>query len=110
MRVLAFRKRLINKTGEKEETVDMCKALQDLYDEGIEKGIAQGIEQGIEKGIAQGIEQGIEKGIEQGMREGAETERMEIARRLLGILDMQTIAEKVGLTKEQVHQLEEQPQ
>ena len=78
----------INKTGEKEETVDMCKALQDLYDEGIEKG--------------------IEQGLRQGMREGAETERMEIARRLLGVLDMQTIAEKVGLTKEQVHQLEEE--
>lgn len=34
--------------GEKEEvTVDMCKALQDLFDEGIEQGMEQGMEQGV---------------------------------------------------------------
>lgn len=84
--------KVINKAGEEEEKVDMCKALQDLYDEGIEKG----------------IEQGIEKGIKQGIKEGAENERMEIARRLLGVLDIQMIAEKVGLSKEQVIKLKEE--
>lgn len=38
--------------GEKEEvTVDMCKALQDLFDEGIEQGIEKGIEKGMEQGV-----------------------------------------------------------
>lgn len=80
--------KVINKAGEEEEKVDMCKALQDLYDEGIEKG--------------------IEKGIKQGIKEGAENERMEIARRLLGVLDIQMIAEKVGLSEEQVIKLNEE--
>lgn len=38
--------------GEKEEvTVDMCKALQDLFDEGIEQGMERGMERGIEQGV-----------------------------------------------------------
>ena len=64
-----------------EESVDMCKALQDLYDEGIEVGI----EKGIEKGMALG--------------------KMDIAKRLLDILDVETIAEKVGLPLEVILKL-----
>lgn len=41
---------------EREGNVNMCKALDDLYNEGIEKGMAQGIAQGIEKGIRNLIE------------------------------------------------------
>lgn len=72
----------------------MCKALQDLYDEGLEKEIEEG------------IQKGIQKGLEEGIREGAENERMEIAKRLIGVLDIQMIAEKVGLSVEQVMSLE----
>ena len=42
------------KKEEGKETVDMCKALEDLYNDGIEQGIECGIEQGIERGIEQG--------------------------------------------------------
>ncbi|MEO2239520.1 hypothetical protein ABE547_09940 [Dorea sp. YH-dor226] len=42
------------KKEEGKETVDMCKALEDLYNDGIECGIEQGIERGIERGIEQG--------------------------------------------------------
>ena len=45
--------------NESEESVNMCKAIQDIRLEGIEQGIAQGIE----KGVAQGVEQGVEKTI-----------------------------------------------
>lgn len=61
----------------REEKVDMCKALQDLYDEGVEKGIKQGIEQGIEA----------------------------VARKLIGVLDIETIAEKTGLPLEVIKKM-----
>ena len=50
----------------------MCNLSQGIFEEGMEKGMAQGIERGMEKGIAQGMERGIEKGIAQGMEKGIE--------------------------------------
>ena len=50
-------------SGKSKEVKNMCQAVDRIEEQGIEKGIKQGIEQGIEKGIKQGIEQGIEKGI-----------------------------------------------
>ena len=64
--------------NKREEQVDMCKALQDLYDEGIETG----------------------------MEAGKEAERLTIAKKLLDILDVETIAEKVGLSVEEVLKLQ----
>ena len=56
-----------------ERTVsEMCNLSQGIFEEGMEKGMAQGIERGMEKGIAQGIAQGIERGIAQGMEKGIE--------------------------------------
>lgn len=46
-----------------ERTVsEMCNLSQGIFEEGMEKGMAQGMEKGIEKGIAQGMEKGIERG------------------------------------------------
>ena len=54
-----------------ERTVsEMCNLSQGIFEEGMEKGMAQGIERGMEKGIAQGIEKGSEQGIERGMEKG----------------------------------------
>lgn len=39
--------------------MSMCKALQDILNEGIEKGMAQGIEKGREEGMAQKLEDNI---------------------------------------------------
>lgn len=66
--------------GEREETVDMCKALQDLYDEGIEVGI--------EKGMA--------------------LEKLDIAKKLLDILTLETVAEKVRLPLEEILKLKDE--
>ena len=60
------------KAKESGGNVDMCKAIQDIRQEGYEQGIEQGIERGIEQGIERGIEQGIERGIEQGIERGIE--------------------------------------
>ena len=56
-----------------ERTVsEMCNLSQGIFEEGMEKGMAQGIERGIEKGMEKGIAQGIERGIAQGMEKGIE--------------------------------------
>ncbi|SFV54183.1 hypothetical protein MNB_SV-12-887 [hydrothermal vent metagenome] len=50
-----------------------------------------------EKGIEKGIKKGIEKGLERG--------KIEIAKNLLDILDIETIALKTGLTVEEIEKL-----
>ena len=55
----------------------------------------------MEEGIVQGIQQGIEKGIEQGI----EQQKNKIAKSLLDVLDDETIAEKTGLTINQIKEL-----
>jgi len=54
-----------------------------------------------EKGMEKGIKKGIEKGIEKGKLE----EKIEIARSLMDILDIETISLKTGLTVEEVREL-----
>jgi predicted transposase/invertase (TIGR01784 family) len=51
--------------------------------------------------MEEGIQQGIEKGIEQGI----EQQKIKIAKSLLDILDDETIAEKTGLTINQIKTL-----
>lgn len=56
-------------------------------------------------GLEAGLERGIEQGIEKGMEQGAMRERQRLARQLIGLLDEQTIADKTGLSLEEVRQL-----
>ena len=58
-------------------------------------------EQGLEEGRKEGIEKGIEKGMEKGMKK----EKIEIAKNLLDILDIKTIALKTGLSEEEIKRL-----
>ena len=60
------------KISKGEEKVDMCLAIQQMIDDGVQQGIKQGIKQGIEQGIGRGIELGMEQGIEQGIKQGIE--------------------------------------
>ena len=50
--------------SEKEERKewDMCKALEDIRQEGFEEGMERGIEHGIERGIERGRELGVDQG------------------------------------------------
>ena len=44
--------------------VDMCKAIEEMIQDGRMEGLNQGLEQGIKQGIEQGIEQGLQAMIE----------------------------------------------
>ena len=47
------------KMDESEETIDMCKAIQDLQDEAMQTGIQTGMQTGIQIGIQTGMQNGI---------------------------------------------------
>ncbi|MBL4903980.1 MAG: PD-(D/E)XK nuclease family transposase, partial [Desulfocapsa sp.] len=71
----------------------------------VESSYTIGVMKGEKRGIAQGIEQGIEQGIVQGMAEGEKQKAMEIARNLIDVLDLRTIALKTGLTEQEIVKL-----
>lgn len=52
----------ISSTDKRREYVDMCKALEDLYNSGVNSGIEQGIEQGAEAKLMEQIEKKLAKG------------------------------------------------
>ena len=64
----------LNKQGWIEEGIErgIEKGIERGREEGIEIGREEGIERGIEKGIEKGIERGMEKGREEGMEKGRE--------------------------------------
>lgn len=41
--------------NEKGEEMDMCKALEDLYNDGVSQGISQGLSQGVSQGVENAI-------------------------------------------------------
>ncbi|MCL2166140.1 MAG: Rpn family recombination-promoting nuclease/putative transposase [Clostridiales bacterium] len=59
-----------------------------------------------DKGKEEGLEEGLELGREKGREEGREEARLEDAKSLLGILDIQTIAQKLRLSTEEIAELE----
>ena len=56
----------INVEQEEREELDMCKALEDIYNDGVQDGIEQGRQSGIAEGEAHGKELGITEGKELG--------------------------------------------
>jgi predicted transposase/invertase (TIGR01784 family) len=63
--------------------------------------VIKGIQQGIEQGIQQGIEQGIQQGIEQGIQQN----KVEIAKKMLNLVDDQIICQTTGLSIAEVEAL-----
>ena len=47
MKAFLNMKQIPGETEQKEEMVDMCKAIQEMYDDGVKDGIQQGVERGI---------------------------------------------------------------
>lgn len=60
---------------------------------------------GVRKGMKKGLEQGMVKGIKQGVAKGEQKKAMEIAKNLIDVLDVETIARKTGLTEEEISSL-----
>ena len=79
--------------AEREESVNMCTALERLAEENRQRGIEQGIEQGIERGIAQG--------------RCEERDATVKALLLQGLLPEQKIAEAVNISMEQLQEIKE---
>ena len=65
------------------------------------------IEIGIRKrALQEGLEEGRKEGLVEGHREGSLHKAREIAKELLDVLDKPTIAEKTGLSMEEIEALE----
>lgn len=52
-----------------------------------------------------GIEKGIQEGMQKGIEEGEKNKAIEIAKSLLDVLDLETIALKTGLSKDEINSL-----
>ena len=60
----------------------------------------------LQRGVSLGTECGIEIGTERGIEIGANRAKLETAKALIGLLPIEVIAEKIGLSPETVSGLE----
>lgn len=81
LRVLLGSEGSLKEMEEKTGGIDMCKALDDLYQDGVKKGVEQGIQQGVEQGIHQGIKAFIADYREEGFSD--EKIRIKLVKRFL---------------------------
>lgn len=65
----------------------------------------EGHEKGLEEGLQKGLTEGLQKGLEAGLLKGDRAAREAIARSLLEVLDVKTIALKTGLSIQEIEQL-----
>ena len=61
----------------KEGTVDMCQALIELYQDGVNEGLETGRQEGLKAGRQEGLEAGRQEGLEAGRQEGLKAGRQE---------------------------------
>ncbi len=80
--------------------------VESSYGMGKLEGKLEGLEIGLEKGKEIGLEKGKEIGLEKGKEIGRKEERKALARKLLDLMDVDTIARTTGLTTEEVAALE----
>jgi predicted transposase/invertase (TIGR01784 family) len=71
----------------------------------ITKAAKENLEQGRKEGRQEGLQQGLEQGLEQGLAQGLRLKAYEIARKMLGVLEDQAIADMTGLTLEELQSL-----
>jgi len=74
-----------------------------IWDE--KEKVRTALEKGLRKGKAEGLQEGMEKGKAEGLQEGEKKAKLEIAKNLLDVLDNETIAQKTGLTAEEIESL-----
>ena len=54
-------KQIPGEAEHKEEMIDMCKAIQEMYDDGVKDGIQQGVEQGRTELLKEQIQRKLKK-------------------------------------------------
>jgi len=86
---------------------DMNNVVETAKDEGWEAGVEKGKAEGLEKGMAEGLEKGLEKGLAEGLEKGEKKKAIDIAKKLLEILDAETIAEKTGLSIAEIEKIKQ---
>ena len=62
--------------GKRKGNVNMCKALEDLYNSGVNLGMEKGMEKGIEKGMEKGAEAKLLEQIEKKLMKGKSVEKI----------------------------------
>ena len=87
----------VNEAGMTAEELELQEKRYDFIR--IQKG---SVELAEEKGLEKGRVEGREEGLEKGREEGQKTAQLKIALNLLDLLDDKTIAEKIGLSIEEV--------
>ena len=58
--------------------------------------------------VKQGIQQGIQQGIEQGIQQGAKEAQVKMAKRLLSMMDDETLSQMTELSIEEIRRLREE--
>jgi predicted transposase/invertase (TIGR01784 family) len=85
----------------------ITKAVSKAVRESLIKGRNQGIQEGRNQGIQEGRQEGRNQGIQEGRQEGLRQKAFEIAKKMSGVLDQQTISEITGLTLDDLRSLTE---
>jgi flagellar biosynthesis/type III secretory pathway protein FliH len=85
---------------------DVRHAVDFSREEGIEEGIEIGIKKGIEKGIKKGRKEGIEEGRKEGIEIGEKRLQTILIKRFRNHgMNIEQIAESLGITEEEVYNL-----
>jgi predicted transposase/invertase (TIGR01784 family) len=90
---------IIEKAFEKAEFINLPKAEQDKYHRNLK--VYRDLINSFETAHKDGVKEGFKKGVE----EGKHQEKLELAKNLLDVLDVQTIAVKTGLRVEEIENL-----
>ena len=96
----------INVEKNEREELDMCKALEDIYNDGVQAGMEAGIEQGRQSGIAEGEAHGKELGITEGKELGKASTKHDIAFQMQKLgYPLDAIAEVLMESLDSVHKI-----
>lgn len=90
---------------EKEEKINMCRAMEEWYADAVREGMAKGIEDGRQIGRKIGHEEGRAEGREEGREEGRKQEKTNIIVKMLeGGMPVEEIKKFTGGTEEEIEQ------
>ena len=98
---------IIEKAFEKAEFINLPKVEQDKYHKNLKvyRDLLNSFDTAHNDGLKKGMKEGIKEGLKEGIQQGIDQEKIELAKNLLDVLDIETIALKTGLTVEKIKAL-----